>query len=452
MAEHVVKRGLDIPIKGRASGEIISLESPASIAYAPTEFRGITPRLAVRKGDEIKQGQSLFFSKSNPDLVFRSPIAGNVTEVRRGARRVITDLVVEATDSQEVETLTSHSLDGLKSVSRADAVAAMLASGHWCAIRTRPLDNIADAEVMPQSILIGGMETGPAQPLATELMSADDADALQAAVYALKACTDGKVFLTERSAGGHPALSKIDGVERHTFSGPHPAGDPGVQVNLIDPPRGVNVVWTIRAWDAVALGRTLLSGAFDGTRVYAAVGAGVKAPRLVKTVIGAPLTSLVGDTVEGNLRWIVGSVLTGTTSEPGRWAGYYARTVHVLVDEYKRELMSWALPSLGQWSFYRSFVSGFSKATREYDLRTGLHGGRRAIVPIGAYPKVVPTPDIMPQFLFKSILANDLEESIQLGMLDITFEEAALCTFICPSKTEFGVILRDGLNFYEKEA
>ena len=73
-------------------------------------------------------------------------------------------------------------------------------------------------------------------------------------------------------------------------------------------------------------------------------------------------------------------------------------------------------------------------------------------MPVGYYADVVATPDIVPDFLFKSIIAGDLEESIQLGLLDITMEEAALCTFICPSKVEFDVILRDGLALYEKEA
>jgi Na+-transporting NADH:ubiquinone oxidoreductase subunit NqrA len=31
-------------------------------------------------------------------------------------------------------------------------------------------------------------------------------------------------------------------------------------------------------------------------------------------------------------------------------------------------------------------------------------------------------------------------------------EEAALLTYVCPSKIEFDVILRDGLALYEKEA
>jgi Na+-transporting NADH:ubiquinone oxidoreductase subunit NqrA len=37
-------------------------------------------------------------------------------------------------------------------------------------------------------------------------------------------------------------------------------------------------------------------------------------------------------------------------------------------------------------------------------------------------------------------------------MLDITMEEAALLSYICPSKIDFDLILKEGLEVYAKEA
>jgi Na+-transporting NADH:ubiquinone oxidoreductase subunit A len=451
MAEHVVKRGLDIPIKGRASGEAVSLDAPATVAYAPTEFRGLNPRMSVREGDTVKQGQPLFFHKSNPDLVFRSPAAGTVKEIRRGKRRVITDVVVECS-GDAAETFAAHTMGQLESLSRDDARAAVVASGLWCGLRTRPLDTMADPAIAPQSILVCATDSGPLQPGAAELLSDDDADALQAGIWALKTLTDGPVFFTERAGATHAATGALKGVDRHVFKGPHPSGDPALQVNLVDPPRGHNVVWTIRAWDAALIGRFLLDGRFPAERVYAAVGAGVKQPRLVRTLLGAPLAHIVGDTAEGALRWIRGSVLTGEAVDGSRWAGCQARAIHVLPDEVPRSILGWALPAFGAFSFHRAYLSGFSTPSGEYDLRPGLFGGERAMVSVGYYGKVVATPDVLPDFLFKAIIAGDLEESLELGLLDMTFEEAALCTFICPSKIEFDVLLRQGLDQYEQEA
>lgn len=450
MSDHAIRRGLDIPIQGAATGDVVSLELPETVAYAPTELPGLTPRLDAREGDRVKQGSVLFHDKKRPDIVVRSPVAGVVQEVRRGARRVITDVVVKR-EGDEAEALKAYSPSELAGLDRDAARAAVAASGWWPALRTRPLDRIPDVDSTPQSILIGAMETGPLQPDADVLLGAGDADALQAAINVLAKLTDGPVHLARRKGVAHPALDGVSGVQVHTFSGPHPAGDMGLQVNLVDPPRGQNRVWVIRAWDAVALGRTLLEGRFHAERVYAAVGVGASEKRFVRTVVGAPLASLTGESAPS--RWINGSVLTGWATSSDRWASYSQRAVHVLPAEVPRYMFGWALPSFGAWSFHKTFLSGFAGAPASgVDLRPGLFGGERAIVPIGAYDKVVATPDILPDFLFKAIIAGDLEESIALGMLDITQEEAALCTYVCPSKVEFDVILRQGLDIYEREA
>ena len=451
MSDHVLKRGLDIPIKGRAAGSIVELDPPETVAYAPTELRGVVPRMAVREGDAVQAGSVLFYDKANPAMVFRSPIAGRLKEIRRGNRRVITDVVVER-GVGAVESFRSYTADELSGLSREDAVQALLASGLWAHLRTRPLDKVASPEVVPQSILIGAMDTGPLQPDSEVLIAEDDGPAFQAAVHALSAITDGKIFLCERAGSPHPALKDVSGVERHGFSGPHPAGDPAVQVNLVDPPRGAGQVWTLRAWEAVLIGKALLTGTFPAERVYVAVGAGVKTPRRVKTVLGAPLEHIAGPVIEQPVRWIRGSVLTGEACDGARWASFSSRAVHVLPEEVERSILGWALPSLGLWSFHKVFLSGFLPARGEYDFRPGIYGGHRALVPVGFYGKVVATPDILVDFLFKAIVSGDIEESVQLGLLDFTQEEAALCTYICPSKIAFDVILREGLEQYEAEA
>ena len=101
---------------------------------------------------------------------------------------------------------------------------------------------------------------------------------------------------------------------------------------------------------------------------------------------------------------------------------------------------------------HRAYLKGLLGGGGTYDLRPGLYGGHRAIVPIGQYSKVIATPDIVPEFLFRSIIAGDLEESIELGLLDLTMEEAALCSYVCPSKIDFDLLLRQGLDIYEREA
>ena len=129
-----------------------------------------------------------------------------------------------------------------------------------------------------------------------------------------------------------------------------------------------------------------------------------------------------------------------------------AEPTHVLPATVDSYFLGWALPQWTRWSAHRAYVKGFLKPSRPIDLRPGLYGGRRAIVHDAWYDKVVASPDVPAAFLFRSILAGDLEEAIDLGLLDITEEEAALCSYICPSKVDFGVVLRDGLDLFMREA
>lgn len=448
MPDHVVKKGLDIPIEGPASGEPEAIGAPTTVAYSPVEFKGLVPRLDVREGDTVQRGQPLFHSKTEPSVKFLSPVTGTVKEVRRGHRRVITDLIVEIDASSDAEH-TFPAID-VASASADDIRLALQERGQWAAFRTRPLDNIPSASATPQAILVAATESGPLMPGADVLLSADDKAALQAGLTALSKLAP--VHLTVPKGSSHPALSGLSGVTTHAFSGPHPSGDPAVQVNLLCPPKGTGQVWICRAWDVVEMGKVLTTGQFPNERVYAAVGVGVAKPRFVKTLMGAPLAHVTGDVKAGEMRWIRGSVLTGEAVGGERYVSHFARAVHVLPDEVESELLGWALPMFGHWSFYRTFLKGFTGPGGRVDMRPGLFGGVRAMVPIGIYSKVMVTPDVLPEFLFKSIVANDLEEAIQLGLLDMTAEEAALCSYICPSKIEFDELLQQGLELYEKEA
>ncbi|MEM6930667.1 MAG: hypothetical protein AAF602_27285, partial [Myxococcota bacterium] len=374
MSEIVIKRGLNIPIKGAATGDVVDLPPPATVAYAPTEFNGLVAKPALKEGAAVERGTVLFFHKHDPRIVFRSPSAGRVKEIRRGARRVITDFIVETSETDARAEMPSFTLEQLAGLEPAAALEAVMGSGGWGGFRTRPLNKMPTGEEAPQSIFIGGWETGPLQPDADVLLSEDDKAAMQAAITVFGRIAP-KVHLGIRRGAKPPAFVGLEGVQVHEFSGPHPAGDPAVQVNHVDPPRGSQRVWVIRAWDAVLIGRSLLTGEFDGSRVYAAIGAGVASPRFVRTLIGAPLADIVGEVNEGVHRWIRGSVLTGEAVEPDRWASFVSRAVHLLPDEVPRSLLGWALPMLGTWSVHRSFLSGFLPRTATHDGTVDMRPG-----------------------------------------------------------------------------
>jgi len=449
MSDHVLKRGLDIPIAGAASGDAVAV-APDHVVIDPREFRGVIPRLLARPGDSVRAGEPLFHAKRDTALRYLSPVSGRVTEVQRGHRRVITGIVVacdpavgEPVQGDPVDTVAIASLD------RSDIVRRLTEGGLWWGLRQRPLDRVADPADTPQAILVCGTETGPLQPGPDQLLT--DPQAFQLGLQALGRLTDGAVHVTMPAGSSNPCFQGLTGVEQHTFRGPHPSGDPVVQVNHVCPPRGSGKVWYIHAWEVERIGRVLGSGRYDGTKICAAVGVGVEQPRFVRTVLGAPLGAIAGAVKQGENRWIRGSVLTGVATSAEAGIGLYTSAVHVLPAEVPRRLFGWMMPSFGQFSVHRAFPQGWLRPGASRDLRPGIYGGHRGLVPVGQYRRVVVTPDIEPEFLMKALSAGNLEDSLSLGLLDLSMEEAALCTYICPSKIEFDALLQKGLELYEQE-
>ncbi len=83
-------------------------------------------------------------------------------------------------------------------------------------------------------------------------------------------------------------------------------------------------------------------------------------------------------------------------------------------------------------------------------LTTTTNGSYRAHVPIGSQEAVMPL-DILPTFLLRALITNDVERAEALGVLELDEEDLALCTFVCAGKFEYGPLLRRMLDHIEKE-
>ena len=81
---------------------------------------------------------------------------------------------------------------------------------------------------------------------------------------------------------------------------------------------------------------------------------------------------------------------------------------------------------------------------------TDTHGSPRAMVPIGVYEKVMPL-DILPTQLLRALIVEDTDDAQMLGCLELDEEDLGLCTFVCPSKYDYGPILRENLLKIERE-
>ena len=448
MSKHFkLKRGLNIRLKGAAEAILEDAPTAKTVALKPTDFPGLTPKLKVKAEAQVKAGDALFFDKYNPEILFTSPVSGTVKAVNRGERRKILEIVVEA-DGQN-ESLEYTKADPA-TLSREDVKEQLLKSGLWPFIKQRPYGVLATPTDVPSNIFISGFDSAP---LAAdyEFVFKNEKSALQSGINALTKLTDGKVFLGLSSEQANGVFSSLKNVETNTFSGPHPAGNVGVQIHQIAPINKGDLVWTVPVQALVFIGRLFESGKLDLSKTIALAGSEVKAPKYFNTIHGANLAELLnGNTkVETNERFISGNVLTGTKVEKDNFLGFFDQQLTVIPEGDEYEFVGWASPGINKFSAGKTFFSSlFPK--KEYTLNANMNGGERAFVLSGQYEKVLPM-DLLPVFLLKSILVNDIDKMEQLGIYEVDEEDFALCEYVCTSKTEVQSIIRNGLDLMRKE-
>jgi Na+-transporting NADH:ubiquinone oxidoreductase subunit A len=444
-----IRKGLNIPLKGEAEKVFTRADQAETYAVKPIDFQGLTPKLLIAEGDRVKAGTPLFFDKYKPEVLFSSPVSGIVHLIRRGERRKILEVLIIPDDVQEFEDFGKASPSN---ISRTEVLEKMLKAGLWPMVLQRPYAIIANPNDTPKAIHISAFDTAPLAP-DLDFAVKDEAEAFQAGIDALAKLTDGKIHLNLNS--DYPASSvftKVKGVQQNFFSGPHPAGNVGIQIHHIEPINKGDLVWVVNPLDVIIIGRLFNKGIYDATKVIALAGSEIDKPRYFILKTGACINSIV----KGNLskspdkvRFISGNVLTGTKITESGFLGFYDNMVTVIPEGNHYEFMGWAAPGLNKFSLSRSFFSWLMPG-KKFEMHTNLNGGERAYVVTGQYEKVLPM-DIYPVPLIKAILANDIDKMENLGIYEIAEEDLALCEYVCTSKTEVQAIVRDGINLMIKE-
>ena len=239
----------------------------------------------------------------------------------------------------------------------------------------------------------------------------------------------------------------------HTFSGPHPAGLAGTHMHFISPATLKNVNWTINYQDVIAFGELFLTGELPIDKIVSLAGPQVTNPRLIKTRIGACTDELcAGELTQRDNRVISGSIINGREAVgPFAYLGRYHNQISVVSETNKsdRQFMNWLNPGPRRFSKIPLFISSLF-SDKEFKFKTLMNGSDRAIVPIGIYEEVVPL-NILPTILLRYIAVGETEKIQSLGGLELDEEDLALCSFVCPSKYDFGSLLRSNLTQIEVE-
>jgi len=441
-----IRKGLDIKLSGEAEKQLSEVSS-VLVALKPPDFNGVFPKLFVKEGDPVNAGTPVFFNKYRENIIFTSPVSGTIKEVFRGPKRKMLQIVIESDGKMNYETFGKGDPNDL---TREQITEKLLKSGTWAFIRQRPYSIIANPDDQPKSIFISAFDSSPLAPDYGFIVE-KNSQAFQTGLNALAKLTTGKVHLNIHE--GEP-VSRIfldaQNVRINRFSGPHPAGNVGIQIHHLDPINKGEIVWYVNPQAVITIGKLFTEGIYDASKIIAITGSGTEKPGYLKIMNGTSIQPLIkGRVKESDVRYISGNVLTGTKVDPDGYLGFYDNQLTVIPEGNYYEFLGWSMPRFDKFSFSRTFFSWLTP-DKKYKLDTNLNGGHRAFVLTGLYEKVFPM-DIYPMQLLKAIMIKDIDLMEQLGIYEVDEEDFALCEFIDPSKTEMQAMVREGLELILKE-
>jgi len=438
-----IRRGLDLRLAGEPDRDRVEPGPPvATVAVLGADAPGVRPALEVKVGARVRLGQTLFVDRRRPTIHFASPGAGVVETIEHGPRRRLEAVVIrlEGDDEERFDPVPDADPDGER------VRAAMLASGLWTALRTRPFSRIPDADASPRALFVTAMESEPLAPDPVPVIAARAED-FRRGVAALATLTEGPVFVC---IGPEAELPSVEGprVRPVRFAGPHPAGLPGTHIHELAPAATDRVAWHVGYPDVLALGAQLATGRLSTERIVALAGPAVTRPRVVRTRLGASTEDLMrGGLRDGPVRVVSGSALSGRRA--AGWGAHVGRRhtqVCAFEESAARARVGWLVP--GRDGHARR-VPGLGRA-RPWRATTALGGRPGAFFPLERMERVFPLAIPLAPLL-RALLVGDVETARELGCLELDEEDLALAAFLCPAKLDYGALLRFALDEIEKE-
>jgi len=439
-------KGLDLPLEGMAAEELKSVSRPDVFSICPDHYAGIKPKLAVKEGDVVKAGEPLFHDKTVEEMNFASPVSGKILNINRGERRKILSVTIQA-DAQ-----IEYAKYDVKVETGDDVKALLLKAGIWSLIGQRPYDCIADPKKAPKAIWISSFDSAPLAPNYEFILKGQES-LLQAAVNALALIAPVHIGVKF----GAPATDwrLLKNCTLHEFYGPHPAGNAGVQINHVMPVNKGEAVYVIKPQDLLIIGRLMVKGIVDMSRLVALTGPLAVEKAYYKMLPGMPVSAILKSNILGGeaVRLIEGNVLSGHQVEMDETIEPQCDQLTVIPEGTEaRDFMGWIMPRFTNFSANNAVMGKWMAklGMKHFDFDARLLGGRRAIITSGEYDKVFPM-DIYPEYLIKAMIAGNLDRMEALGAYEVAPEDFALCEYVCTSKMPLQAIVRQALDNMKQE-
>jgi Na+-transporting NADH:ubiquinone oxidoreductase subunit A len=440
-----VRKGHPLEFAGRPSDLLSPGENPATVGVLPEQIPHINPRLNVDVGDRVKIGSVLFSDKRRDDLRFLSPGGGEIAAVHFGPRRVVKEIVIKLAEVEEAEHFEKLTEAGLAGIDAGDLLKRMAQGGVLPFLRVLPYRDIVLPGTTPPRIFVSLTRLDPFHPDPLVYLQGQ-VDLFNFGLKALKRITPQ--IIVYAGAEHRRLQEKMGNIVTHSLDGDYPAADPGVVLYQTRTCPEDNASWFVNGQDLLLVADFLKNGLYPTRRIVTVGGSAVSKGQHYHTRLGAPLQSIIdSDTgIDGEDRFVAGGLFNGYTLDPGQHLGMYETTVTVVPEGNKKLFLGFVRPGFKRASRSRTFLSILNPNPLSVDCH--MYGEERACVNCSSCALACPV-DILPQYTYKSILADEIEEALAHGLLDCV--ECGVCSYVCPSKIELNETFKAARKGFYKE-
>jgi len=436
-------KGFKTTLTGIPDMSIIHLPEPETVAVSAMDIPYIRPKLLIKENDPVKTGTPLFCDKRNKSICYLSPGTGIVKQLVFGKRRKLLEIVIDLDKTDEFIQFETLPLEGIDTVPRSKIIKLLQEGGLWQCFREFPFKDTADGNHKPPMIIVSlnGNDLFSPHP---QVILENNIDSFEFGMKILRLLSN-RIIVTSRQ-DNLDSLGRLNGVKEHiTHVVPdfYPAWDPGVVLYQLKKTREENHSWCISAEHLILVAKFLLTGRYPVKRVVTITRSNDRKPHII-TRQGAPVKDLIGNLDDSTL--ITTGRFNGRSVDPKTHIGFFENTLNIIKDNQKEELFGFIHPGLTAPSSSRTFLSCLSKTPRELDCN--LHGEERACINCGYCVNICPV-DLMPNFIIKALLSDEIEDALSYGLLDCC--HCGLCSYACPSKIELTKLLSHGMDAHYKD-
>jgi len=438
-----LSRGFTPKLEGLPDSSVIRLPSGKTIGLCAEDIPYIRPKLLVKEGQQVQVGTPMFTDKRDNTIQYVSPAAGRVKEIRFGARRRLLEVVVAPDETDAFVFFDPIQGDRLRDLPKADLASHLKQGGLWQALRQFPAKDTADPDHFPAMIIVslnGNDIFSPHPALVLQDRVAD----FQTGLSLLERFSHRIVVSARHSS--LKALEQIPEVKdriTHVTPDTYPAWHPGAVLYRLKQDASDNTSWCVSLDHLLMIGSFLNTGRYPVERMVTLTQAGDSRPHLL-TRQGAPVSRLTSHIDKNSI--ITTGQFNGRQVPADGHLGFFETTVNILQVQDDEEMFGFARPGLNKTSVSSTFLSALFKKPSPVDAT--LHGELRACINCSYCQRICPN-DMMPNFIMKALLADEIEEALSLGLLDCC--QCGLCSFTCPSKIELAPILWDGIQSHHKD-